>query len=318
MDFSAFLRAAGLTPTRGPVADGRWHRCPTETHPRSKNGSYKLAADNMIGWAQDHAAHTEPLTWRPDSRSPSGGALLDHAAIRRAREEHEAARRHAAEAARAYYTAAAPLRGGHPYLDTHGLDMAGCRGIRIDARGWLVLPMLRDRRIISVQRVGPAGEKLFWPGAPTAGTSYVIDRRGAAMTVLCEGIATGLALYGAVPHARVLIAFSAGNLPRVAALLPRRGLYAVAADNDHATEARIGKNPGLSAARDAADILGCSVASPRGIAGTDWCDYRAERIAAIQARVHGRRTPTPAAARREADGEIAREVMRAARMATTG
>lgn len=42
--------------------------------------------------------------------------------------------------------------------------------------------------------------------------------------------------------------------------------------NERLDEQRIGVNPGLEAAHRAAALIGCGVAWPQGIEGTDWCD----------------------------------------------
>jgi putative DNA primase/helicase len=309
-DFEVFVRSLGIRPRNGIAADGRWRRCPTENHPGKRNGAYKLSADGSIGWAQDWATMTEAATWRPD-RAPSLPPV-DTAALARRSQQERAERDAAIQGAREYYGAASPLLGGHPYLTAHGLDMTGCRGLKIDARGWLVVPMVRAGRLLSLQRIHESGEKRFWPGAPTTATQYELDRRGATLTILCEGLATGLALLAAVPTSRVVVAFTAGNLVRVAEQLPRRGLTCVAADNDHGTAARIGKNPGVEAATAAAAIIGCGVAVPDGIRGTDYCDLRAERYAdRLEKRIRGSHV-TDAQLRRQVDAEIERAVMRSA------
>jgi putative DNA primase/helicase len=168
-----------------------------------------------------------------------------------------------------------------------------------------------------VQRIAADGDKRFWTGAPTSATSYTIDRPGATLTVLCEGLATGLAIYAAVKMSRVVVAFTAGNLPKVATKLPRRGMVVVAGDNDHQTEARTGRNPGLISAGEAAALLGCGVAAPDAIEGTDWHDYLAERMAERRERVlYGQRPESESAIRRAVDGEIQQAMMRAARFLT--
>lgn len=309
-DFETFLRDAGLIPGT-VVADGKWRRCRTEDKPKRKNGAYKLALDGGIGWAQNHAVHTEPLTWRPES--DAAAPVLDYAAIRRRNVEEQEQRQRAIQGARAFYASCGALIGGHDYLSAKGLDMTGCRGLRVDRSGWLVVPMGSNRELMSVQRIAANGDKRFWPGAPTTGASYTVDRRGATLTILCEGLATGLALFAAVPLARVVVAFNAGNMPKVAEKMPRIGMACVAADNDHETEARIGKNPGILAAMEAAGVLGCQVAIPEGIEGTDWCDFRVERLEQRGRKVYGKRTESEGSIRRAVDAEIAREILRAAR-----
>jgi putative DNA primase/helicase len=307
MDFTAFLRDLGLQPG-AIVPDGKVRRCRTDDKPRHRNGAYWLAPEGNFGWAQNWAIHQAPVLWRA-----SGDVVVpefDPAAHRRRNQEARAARQRAIDAARKFYASCSPLLGGHEYLHAKDLDMTGCRGLKVDRDGWLVIPMTRRGEIMSVQRIAPDGTKRFWPGAPTSGASYWIERQRATLTVLAEGLATGLAIFAAVPFARVVVAFNAGNLPRIAGEMPRRGLVCVAADNDHATEQRIGENPGIVYATEAADLLGCGVAVPEKISGTDWLDLRIQRT--LERVDRGVREGI---ARREADGEITRAMMRAAKMA---
>lgn len=311
-DFEAFLRQAGLRP-RTIAPDGRWRRCPTNDHPKKQNGAYCLASDGGVGWCQDWAVHEKPITWRPEL--VYAAPPMHHAAVARRAERDRRKKARATEAARAFYRdRCEPLLGGHSYLYAHGLDMTGCRGLRLDPDGWLVVPALQGREIVSVQRISPAGDKRFWPGAPIQGASYAVERSRAPITVLCEGLATGLAIFAAAPLTRVVVAFNAGNLVRIAEHLPRQGMACVAADNDHGTAERIGRNPGVEAAREAARVLGCEVAVPEGITGTDWCDLRSERVAQrLASRAYGSRE-RDAAIRRAVDAEIASAVARAARL----
>ena len=67
MNFEAFAASYGILIT-GQIVPGRWMRFPTEDHPRKRNGAVKFLGD--IGWVQNHATQTEPVTWFPDSDSP--------------------------------------------------------------------------------------------------------------------------------------------------------------------------------------------------------------------------------------------------------
>lgn len=326
MNFEDFLRSIGLQP--GTIAaDNRWRRCRTELHPHRRNGAYKLASDGAIGWARDWAVHTAAVTWRPE-RAEAPPAF-DADALRRS---HQEAERRAAEATRGaneFYERCKPLRGEHPYLASHGLDSAGCFGLRVDRDGWLVVPALRNYKITSVQRISPTGEKRFWPGAPLKGGSYVIDRQFPSLTVVCEGLATGLAIFAASPLASVVVAFDSGNLARVS--VPPSGMLTIAADNDWKTrcprhkeegleapyepwESRPGWcrcNPGRCAGEAAAKAFGCDYVWPKDIRGTDWCDWRMERSAERVAKKLPRQTET--GIRRDVDAEIAEAMLRAAK-----
>jgi putative DNA primase/helicase len=274
-DFLQFVQANGIVVPDTFVA-GRWIRCKTVSHPRKRNGSIKLADDGLVGWVQDYAVHAEPIMWR-STDADAIAAPIDRALIARRQAERRAALVEATLGARAFYDQCTPLRDSHPYLVAKGLGVAGCTGLRIDGAGWLVVPMLYNGKILSLQRISPDGEKKFHFGATTKCAYYAIERAGATLTALVEGFATGLTIFNAMPNSRVLVAFNAGNLPVVAERMPRFAMGVVCGDNDHETAARIGRNPGLDAARAAAEVLGVGMASPT-CTGTDWNDYAMEKM----------------------------------------
>lgn len=304
-DFADFLRSLGFRPG-AVVPDGRWKRCATESKPKKKNGAYKLVLDGSVGFAQDWETMSEPVIWRAGEKAEL--PHFDRDAHRRSLEDARIKRQNAIRAARSFYADCEPLRGGHPYLESHGLDMTGCYGLKIDRDGWMVVPARKGHSIMSLQRISPEGEKRFWPGAPVSGTTYRIEKRGAAVTVLCEGLATGLAVYACVPNPRVIVAWSTGNLSKIE--LPP-GLTVIAADNDHGTEERTGTNPGIEAAENVAAQIGCGIAYPIDIKGTDWSDYRKERMEIEMSRRLGHETRGRVTQKVEA--EIRGRIMAAAR-----
>jgi putative DNA primase/helicase len=160
-------------------------------------------------------------------------------------------------------------------LERKGLSAVGTQALRIwgDA---LVVPVLWKGRILSLQSITPDGEKRFWPGAPVKGGALVLDRPRAALTAVCEGLATGLAIFQSVRNARVIVAFDAGNLSPVVDTMRPTGSVVICADDDHGTQARRGFNPGRQKATNAAELIGAGVAWPEGIEGTDWADALAE------------------------------------------
>ena len=62
----------------------------------------------------------------------------------------------------------------------------------------------------------------------------------------------------------------------VAKRLDIHGLALIAADNDHATMDKIGKNPGIDHGELAAAQIGCGITWPDGIQGSDYADMLAE------------------------------------------
>jgi putative DNA primase/helicase len=335
-DFRAFLETLGLVPPPVIVPDGKWRRCRTVDKPRKKNGSY--AIDGRGGAALNWATMTEPALWRPHGESVPD---FDPDALNQARREQRRKLHTATLAARAYYESLEPLRDGHPYLEAHNLDMSGCYGLRrdVDGRawdaamnaylvaegrdplrrhpvpdgGWIVVPAFCGSTLMTVQRIAPDGGKLFYPGASPRGACYVIDRHMPAINVLCEGLATGLAIFASFSLVRVYVAFSTGNLLAVGEKMPA-GMACVASDNDTATEARTGSNPGIVAATAAAQALGVGVAVPTDMPDgcSDWSDWRNARVAArIEAWTRGPHE-TESGIRRAVDAQLAMEIQRAA------
>jgi putative DNA primase/helicase len=267
--FEQALIAAGLIPHE-IAADGRWRRCKTVDKPRKRNGAYKLAIGGDVGFWRNWALDDGPQVWRDDAVRPVDTARLARqleAARKRERDQRIAAMR----GARAFWGDCKPLTRVHPYLERKRLSSLGCAGLRIH-RDLLVVPVWHGQWVVSVQTITPDGEKRFWPGAPVKAGAYVMERPGAALTAICEGLATGLAVFQSVRQARVVVAFDAGNLLPVVERLRLSGSVVICADNDHRTQERIGVNPGVEKATAAANSIGCGVAYPSGIYGSDWAD----------------------------------------------
>lgn len=276
MSFEQALRGAGLSP-REIAADGRIRRCDTEAKPGRKNGWYVLHPDGHGAWGDWGSGGGEALGhWRDEHAAVDAAAVARMAEqTRRQRERDRAQRVQAMRSAREFWTAARPLNRPHKYIADKGLTPLGCAGLRTHD-GLLVVPVWHGEWLVSVQTIAVDGEKRFWTGAPVKAGAYVLDRPRAAVTVVCEGLATGLAVFQSMRLARVIVAFDAGNLLPVIARMKPTGSVVIAADNDHGTQAKRGFNPGLEKARNAAELIGCGVAHPTGIEGTDWADFLKE------------------------------------------
>jgi putative DNA primase/helicase len=269
MDFLAFCRAHGVLIDETPPI-GAWRRYKTEDKPAHRNGAVKFMGDH--GFVQNHATETEVAVWRPEGVEPKPRDV-ESIALQRKR-EHER-RALAIRGAREFWGRCSPLGQPHPYIARKGLSSLGCAGLRTKD-GLLVVPVMVGEYLVSLQTITPQGEKRFWPGAPVKAGAYLMNRPRPALTCFVEGLATGLAIYQSVPQASVVVAFDCGNLQPVAERLKPRGSVVVCADNDHRTQALRGFNPGLEKARNAAELIGCGVAHPTGIEGSDWCDYLAQ------------------------------------------
>lgn len=268
-DFESSLYAAGLRPKR-IIADGEWHRCPTESHPRSDNGAFKLFPGGRVGFYQDWAAHEAPIKWKASDDEPEPIKARLHQAEDRQR------RIDAMKAARRHYQNGRPLGQQHPYLADKGLSLVGCRDLRQDLSGALVVPAFSRGWMVSVQRIFSDGQKQYWKDAPMRGAYFTIPRPGSTVTAIVEGLATGLAVFQCVRFASVVVAFDAGNLMPVVDAVRPAGSVVVCADNDHGTMERRGFNPGIEKATNAASLIDAGVAWPEGIEGTDWADAMRE------------------------------------------
>jgi putative DNA primase/helicase len=266
MTFLDFCRLHGVIIDTLPP-QGVWRRYKTEDKPQHKNGAVKYEGD--FGLVQNHATMDKPEPWHPDAGVDST-PKRDEAAIAARRRKDIEWRERSIRSAQAYWDQCRPLNRLHPYLERKGLSALGCAGLR-EHDGVLVVPVIGDT-LISVQSIFPDGAKRFWAGAPVKGGAFILTRARTGLTVLCEGLATGLAIYQSVRHCTVVVAFDCGNLSTVADRLRPQGSVVIAADNDHATQVKTGVNPGLEKARNVAEMYGYGVAAPQGIEGSDWAD----------------------------------------------
>ena len=272
MTFLDFCRANGIIiETYPPI--GVWKRHKTLDKPGHKNGAVKFMGDH--GFARNWATDSEANVWQEEGRDTKAKPI-DMARINAQREKDRAYLIQSVKSARAFWANARHLSLHHPYLSAKGLSALGCAGLRTHD-GLLVIPVMLGDALVSVQTITTEGQKRFWPGAPVKSGSFVIRRERSAVTVLCEGLATGLALFQSVRNASVVVCFDAGNMVKVAEFIKPKGSVVVFGDNDYKTLIKIGKNPGLDAARNAAELIGAGVAWCEGIEGTDADDYLREQ-----------------------------------------
>jgi uncharacterized protein (DUF927 family) len=134
-------------------------------------------------------------------------------------------------------------------------------GLRIEEHAVILIPLYRAKdELRGYQTIHPNGEKRYARGMERSGTYYPIA--GTLETVyVCEGYATGATIREAT-GALTVCSMDSTQLPAVAAyvrsLLPSARLV-IAADDDHRTTG----NPGLKAARVAAERTGASIRAPQ-------------------------------------------------------
>ncbi len=246
-----------------------------------KRGPVKVGT--LFGIAKDHGFTFDAV--QTPARKPTADELKAQAAARRDAEQLEQVvqdqrqRQAAAEAAKVW--ASASDEGSSLYLKRKGV---GNHGGRFLTDGALLLPA-RDAagELWNVQTIKPERpangrpEKLFVAGARKTGTLHMIGTADTAPWLLvAEGYATAASLHEATGRP-VAVAWDAGNLAHVVRAL--RGRYpaarlAVCGDDDTATEARTGKNPGRLKATEAARLARGPAIFPEalGAEGSDFND----------------------------------------------
>ena len=219
----------------------------------------------------------------PEQRKAQAQARVDRVERdKREQAERDAAHRHAATEAVRLWDEATDT-GACPYLTRKGVP---AYGVRVAADGWLLVPM-RDAggELWNVQRIAPAKpadglDKLFLKGGRKSELMHWCGEPGDAPALLiAEGYATAASIHEATGRP-VAVAFDAGNLVYVARAVRKQypaALIALCADDDRATKAKTGKNPGrLKAAEAAKGVRGVVIAPaalPEG--GSDFNDMHA-------------------------------------------
>lgn len=176
-------------------------------------------------------------------------------------EQTELGVRSAKEKAARMWKSAHDADTSHPYLISKNSRPEGIRQL-----GNMLLIPMRDTTgtMIALQTIDASGNKRFLSGARKRGLYHGVGGPLVDVVAIVEGYATGISVHDATGHP-VAIAFDAGNLKSVAQAL--RSKYpniniVICADDDRATEEKIGRNPGRYYADLAAQAVGGSVAVP--------------------------------------------------------
>ena len=266
--FIEAMEAAGIAPSNPAeiVADDKRRRYHIAgDKPRKLNGIYQLRSDGdfSVGWFKSFK-HGETISWH--SKSARKFTPEERAAWKARVEASKAA----ADAERARLTDAAEARAKRlwsraqahapqsplpPYLADRGYTSApGTRriGDMLLVPGWESGGQLR-----TIQCITGSGDKRFLRDGEKAGCFCVIAVPGddKSRIIVCEGYATGLAIYEAT-GCPVVVAYDAGNLAQVAQAFrvkyPESEII-FAADNDRWTLAAGFKPSGVDHDTLAAD-----------------------------------------------------------------
>ena len=281
------IEQAGLTPPASILEDGQLHRFASNGDRADVAGWYVYYPDETPAGAFGCWRNNVKQTW-------SGKADSILTAVERERQQlrfedahrqrnQEVQRRQAMAAQRAHalWAGATPAPEDHPYLTSKQVHP---HGVRLDTEGRLLVPVMINDTLSSVQFIDKNGGKLFLSGGAVAGGAYPIGDLTAAETVLlCEGFATGASLHEATGFA-VVVAFSASNLTPVAAHLRHHYPTArILVCGDHDLREDGAPNTGLDAATAAAQGVGGILVMPE-LDGQkcDWNDVHRQRgLAAV-------------------------------------
>ena len=272
------------------IWDGAFHRFPGAGKKKSnKSGWYKAFLDRKGAVFGDYSTSIQ-VNWQADrSSEPTKSMRAEWAEedARRKKERAEAAEKAIAEVQVVWNNAnPEPAKVlGHPYLKKKEIE--GCDRLRVSREtkitddwtlpaGVLLVPMMVNGKLVSLQRIYEDGSKPFWPKARASGASLMIGGRyfredGKNTMYLAEGWATAWTVMEATT-CPVIVTFSADGIMPVAKKARKRFASAklvIAADNDRWTMIQRKKelgdipNPGVHYAREAAKaVKNCEVAIP--------------------------------------------------------
>ena len=248
--FRDILNSKGLIPSE-IIADGKLHRCPTQSKPHKQNGAYiaHLDAPATLWWCNWESVEQGTFTEADEktlSQTEREALQQRQAAVKQQREAEFAQRQAAAaQKAQSELNVSALCSPEHPYLQRKGVPPLA--DVRQDRNGMLLIPVKdASGNVQTLQRIAPDGEKRFLTGGKVHGGHFVIQGKPEKPLAVCEGYATGASIHLAC-NCTVYVAFSANNLPAVAGIarskFPDTPML-ICADNDEA-----GRSKGQEAAQ---------------------------------------------------------------------
>ena len=234
---------------------------------KNDNGWYVIHIDDISwgsfgDWAKDMSGgwcskSSKTMTWEEREQNRKNQEA-DRALREAAKKKLEIK---ASKVAQKEWDAATTVIGkGHPYLAKKGVDSYF---LRIEKNGALLVPGWDETgKLWSLQYIYKNGKKKYQPAGKRKGVFFEIPGSpGKDQIYICEGYSTGASIHAAT-GGRVIGAFDAGNLPRVAKVV-RAGFpdskIILAADDDSEQPG----NPGITKATMAAKLIGGIAVWPR-------------------------------------------------------
>lgn len=282
-EFADQLRAMGCVVEGGhPYMDGQKHRIETVGDKKGeRSGFYVGHLDgHPAGYIKNNRTGEE-VRWKSKGYSLSAEekAKLSAEAAQKL-QEREAQRKAdqdaAAERIQSNVKNLNALQDGMstPYLEAKGLSSHP--GLFTDKTGEKTyIPVYNVAgELRSMQYIQADGTKRFAKNSEQEGGMHVVggshgghaDLANAKVIVLAEGYATAASIHEVTGSDICCVAtFNSGNLPIVAKALAEQypqAQFLIAGDDDLATEAKQGRNPGREKAMEAAQAINCGVVFP--------------------------------------------------------
>lgn len=165
----------------------------------------------------------------------------------------------AAKKANELWNNAQPATSNNEYLNKKNIHSYGLK----QSGQTLLIPVYdAQKQIVSLQEILPDGSKKFLPGGKIKGGFYFFGNPGLDPIInLGEDYATMASIHAATSEPFV-VAFNSGNLKSVAEIIKEQYpdiTIRLCADNDLATEKKIGSNPGKKAGEEAAGAIGAEL-----------------------------------------------------------
>lgn len=242
-------------------ADGTINRARINSDKGSKRTlAYKLNVETTEAWGW-YCDHSQGETIKYSSYDKNATPLTPEQQAQRIRNSAERKQRHDEEFAKQREKSAeeanriwilADKEGMTPYLERKNITLVKARIYE----GNVVIPMVSDSKIISLQTIYPDGTKEFLYGGQKQGSFFPIyGDESKERIILCEGYATGVSLRLAT-SLPIVVCFDAGNIIHVARKIrqnfPQAQLI-FCADND---QWRKNGNIGIKSAQAALDEVG--------------------------------------------------------------
>ena len=237
------MAAAGMTPPREIILDGKMHRFNSGTKGKpghDKSGWYVAYSDGIPAGRFGCWRAGIEVTWRADvGRQLTDAEQIIHArrlseAIKIRDDELKRQREAVADTAELIWVKGMLADADHPYLARKGVQS---HGVRVTGDGRLMVPLYTpEGKISSIQYIDTDGGKLYHAGGQTGGCFWMVgtmDEPG--VLYIAEGFATAATIHE-ITNRPCVVGFSASNLVPVTGSMhekygPTQELVIVA-DND--------------------------------------------------------------------------------------